>query len=757
MSLDDSIKIQYYAHSGIFGKVKPQLYNSHIKNVCTLIDEDPIKIIKYIKVAAFIAGIFHDIGKLSPYIQPALMKEKNENELLNEEEKLLNHVDLGVSMCFDYYNMTKHKVFLCAAIYCYCHHIGLINLSEFFKVNINGFFGNNTENYDFTRLRDERIISDNYNIDLNIRVCDYFDNIKNDYLKLAKKLNPDEFTKMEGYIKDLPNLDISSLSSVDFRMGMSIFIDADHGDTDTYYGGIKYFLQPRLTDSLEIVKKYQQEKQNNSPNTKRNELRGILFNNSCEFNPSSNILIDAPVGSGKTLSIIASSEKLCEEGTKKVIYLSPFNNINEQTYDVYNNIFKMPNKFYCSKAYCIPTFESSILRKFSYKLQSPITITSGVNFIETILSHKTSDIRLFKYLVNATIILDEYHALMPYKLYSVFINIMKGLNIYGSKIIFSSGTPCDVWNIFNKQLDIENIINSETYNEMLKLEDKRIKYINSSETITTIDNLIKNIKRNIGKKSILVVTNTRKNAYLIASKLKRKTNYKVYHISNNMVSSHIKNIINLVKNDILEGKKPILIGTNLIECGYDISFDIGYKELASYASIIQFGGRIKRNFDDKMKGLVIIFTLAHDDEVTSNPSLIDSINICKKYLDNINLKIVPDVIREEIKPIYNKALLIDEYFNNKDYLNVSKEKKIISTNTSRIIIDEDHSIRTNFKLTNTVPIDELQNNSVSIYSNKIEQLLLLKIIEEIKIGEKDFSLLFWNTSYHSDYGISPSL
>lgn len=757
--MKDSMTDQlYYAHSGIVDKVLSQPYSSHIQNVCNLISNDSARysIHEMCKGAAYIAGLFHDVGKLSPYIQPTLSLSKQTNDLLDNEEKLLNHVDLGVSFCFKYFQLTKNKIFLYAAVYCYSHHIGLFDLKEFATLNCHGFFGKNNCIYNFERLRDTRIISEKYNIPLNIRVCDYYDYIRDEYIEIAKKLNPKEFLKMDELIEKINhNIDIDSISSTDFRMGMSIFIDADHGDTDVYYSGINTYLQPRINNSLNIVKDYQADKQLRSNNTLRNNLRSQLFNKSIDINSHEmNIVIDAPVGSGKTLSIIGLGEKTAEFGTQKVIYLSPFNNINEQTYSIYTEIFRPSNNYYCVKAYCTSTFENPILRRFSYKFQSPITITSGVNFIETILSHRTSDIRMFKYLTNTTIVLDEYHTLMPHKLFSVFIDIMKDLNKFNTRIVFSSGTPCDIWNIFNKDIKVHDVIDSILYRKMLDLEHERISYHNLTQEINTVNLLTTQILKDIGKKSILVVTNTRKNAYLISKNLSNKTNYPIYHISNNMSGSHIKKVINQTKNDIRDNKNPILIGTNLIECGYDISFNIGYKELSSFSSIIQFGGRINRHCEGV--GQVNVYSLERDDDVSNNPMLENSIEICKKYIDRISPEIVPSVISEEVSIIYNKANSISKAYHDKSYLYVSNEKKIIAGNTIRVILDPTGSICDSIKESGIISNQCLQE-SISLFFSKKDELIQTNKIKEIKIGQQDSSLLFWISSYDPIYGLSPQM
>lgn len=108
----------------------------------------------------------------------------------------------------------------------------------------------------------------------------------------------------------------------------------------------------------------------------------------------------------------------------------------------------------------------------------------------------------------------------------------------------------------------------------------------------------------IQKKSCLIVCNTVNRSIqvfrAVETFFKDKYQNPLYYLSTNVVPAQRLDIINQIKEDIKEGKSPILIATQVVEAGVDLDFDMGFRDLAPVDSIVQVAGRINReNSEDR--------------------------------------------------------------------------------------------------------------------------------------------------------------
>ena len=109
-------------------------------------------------------------------------------------------------------------------------------------------------------------------------------------------------------------------------------------------------------------------------------------------------------------------------------------------------------------------------------------------------------------------------------------------------------------------------------------------------------------------KKILVVTNTKKTAYLLADWLLGK-GVELRLLTTLIIPYHRKKIIHVFKSD---PKPNVLISTQLIEAGVDLSVDIIYRFFAPLDSIIQAAGRTNRSYENvATKGVVHLIDMEY--------------------------------------------------------------------------------------------------------------------------------------------------
>jgi len=123
------------------------------------------------------------------------------------------------------------------------------------------------------------------------------------------------------------------------------------------------------------------------------------------------------------------------------------------------------------------------------------------------------------------------------------------------------------------------------------------------------------------KKNVMVVMNTRRNARHIYDTLNEwlrnpinkilKSDVKLFYLSSNVIPIHRKDILNNLVSRLENPQTAatILICTQVIEAGIDVSFDVVYRDFGPLDSLIQVAGRCNRHLKSELPGKVFIVRL----------------------------------------------------------------------------------------------------------------------------------------------------
>jgi len=148
----------------------------------------------------------------------------------------------------------------------------------------------------------------------------------------------------------------------------------------------------------------------------------------------------------------------------------------------------------------------------------------------------------------------------------------------------------------------------------------------------------------------------------------------IFHLSTNMLPMHRKNVINKIENLLSSKDKNniILITTQIIEAGIDVSFDKIIRDLGPLYSIIQVAGRCNRNA-----------SIINYDELP----IIDIMNINnshKKVYDSMDIELTRDFFNKIKMKMNNSVNQTNEYIicseselrnNFSDFVNAIIERK----------------------------------------------------------------------------------
>lgn len=367
------------------------------------------------------------------------------------------------------------------------------------------------------------------------------------------------------------------------------------------------------TDDIDILRKEMLLESSES-------LKNNLENNKIFF-------LNMPTGGGKTnTSMKLALDLIKDTDANRIIYAMPFINIIEQNFDVICELFGLNEddgegnirKIYSASETIFDdksdeeTLEIILSDDF---FNYPVVCTTFVSLFNPIIKNKKKYKYRLNALTNSVIILDEIQSL-PLKnwnsLYFLINEISRKYNIYF--LIMSATLPN-----FDK-LKLENYRaneNSLIFNNV-SLIDNPEKYFNHDLfSRTTINGNIKNLKINDNElmdylmKIInenfnqnynkgLIVLNTIKSSRIIYDKLKefsQECGFDIDLLNSSILPSKRKNIIYKINkmNTLDDFSNYILVSTQSIEAGVDVSFDFVIRDFSILDSIEQVRGRCNRS------------------------------------------------------------------------------------------------------------------------------------------------------------------
>lgn len=599
----------------------------HLTNVAnfskeTIMNKEISNRDSYAKIA-FLIGLSHDFAKSTTYFQ---------NYLINHERtEKARHSFL--SSIFSYYcvqnylriNGIEHLWYLAPISWIVVlRHHGNIR-------NIKGIDGESAKLKDLDLAKKQLIDIEENNIDELINFYEKWD------IDITKFF--DEFDRIVKDIKkDLRKL--TRLKGLDqyfiIIFFYSVLLDADKMDASETSKPQRVELLDNIVDNYKKVV-FGSEK--TEMDKIREESYEEVINALNLLNLKDRILsINLPTGCGKTLSALSFSLKLRKKIDNelgflpKIIYSLPFLSIIDQNAEVISDFLK-----YNSEK---PELYSNLLLKHHYlsdmnyqtekELEisstqsqlliegwnSEIIITTFIQFFYSLITNKNRAARKFHNIANSIIILDEIQSI-PHHYWELLNHCLKYLcNEFNCWVILMTATqPL----IFKENKEVKSLVNKKKYFKIFN----RLNYKFSLKP-TEFEDFKELVLKKITdepEKDIMIVLNTINASQDLYDYIKEMINedlhvqedgvacsdkLQIINISTLIIPKHRLNRIERIKNK--KQRRNIIITTQVIEAGVDISVDLIYRDMAPLDSIVQTAGRCNRN-NEKEMGLVEIVNL----------------------------------------------------------------------------------------------------------------------------------------------------
>ena len=592
--------------------LKEQSVKEHLYNVSKMSMEYGAKI--SLAATGELIGILHDMGKetekFNSYIHYC-SRHPNDKSLRGS----INHSTAGAKFIYDnFYNITGSDQYqrltaqLISLAIC-SHHGGLIDCLDLSGIDI------------FTNKMTP---------DKEIFYHESLSNFKAECLEMAN-IN-DLFNKAKEEIKatlDKINEIDGSAKFGQFAAGMlekylfSCVIDADRYDTYTFMEGKqqkqdidKSALWNELANILEIkLKGY--------PKLSEIDLLREEVSESCRNfgkNGPGIYQLSVPTGGGKTLSSLRYALEHAKKFNKdRIFYIIPFTTIIDQNAKEIKDILGHEDMILEHHSnLVIDNGDDDYDEQDEYKLlterwDSPIILTTMVQFLDTLFSGGTQGARRMHNLANSIIIFDEIQAI-PIKCINMFNSAINFLaNICNATVVLCTATQPLLsetempLKLSEKPNMISDMHGKFEQFKRVKLVDKRL--IGGYSAASLKDFILDKMDQ---VESVLVILNTKNAAKEVFNELKKanttlpkEEQSVIFHLSTNMCPSHRMKILKDMR-ERLGHQRVICISTQLIEAGVNISFGCVVRSLAGLDNIAQAAGRCNRHGENACSDVYIV-------------------------------------------------------------------------------------------------------------------------------------------------------
>lgn len=484
--------------------------------------------------------------------------------------------------------------------------------------------------------------------------------------------------------------------------------------------------------------------------------------------------LQLPTGLGKTLtSVYWALLHARHHGLKRIIVVLPYINIIDQTSSILKRILGEDvvlehhsgmideDESYSREIY--DGSKESAKRLACENWDSPIIVTTAVQFFESLFSNKPFKCRKNHNVANAVVIFDEIQTLPKHLAEPTIIMLRNVSAVARTSFLFCTATlpPFTKRERFDGIEKINPLIHDPrhyfdatqrvTYSLMKKLKPVNLEVVS--------ERLLRE------KSSYLVVVNTKSVAKELYTKVGSEgTHEQYYHLSTAMCPHHRKRKIREISEalDPKNNRRIAVMSTQLVEAGVDFDFPCVYRAIAPLDSVIQAAGRCNRNGRAK-KGKVVLFDLVDHRMpdstyracaafakgiVQDNPDVLhDSQGFERYYEQVINLFVDPDrfgitkererfnfkTVNEQYRIIDSPTvpLLIADYSEESKEL---KEEVVEALKTRGFIAREEYRLLQQFSI-------QVFPNFLKQYGNQIETI--------------NDTLRIWLGKYDEEFGLAP--
>ncbi|MCM3748410.1 CRISPR-associated helicase Cas3' [Paenibacillus pasadenensis] len=584
----------FYAHSRDDGCF--QLLKEHLEEVAKLCRENADAFGS--GELAYLAGLFHDIGKYSELFQ----------QRVRGRNVRVDHSTAGMQWIMDKRSYHKYIGTIGAAKY----------LAQLVAMAVAGHHGG-LQNYG-TRDEDgsfmKRLSKSSEEIPPWLSA---WEEIAVPAAKIS--LPPSLYQELLSEQKALLAWKYSFLG----RMLYSCLVDADSIDTRNFTSEADRLLvkkrhQPSMAELLTRLNHYLhllEKKKQGGINNQRRRIQQTCRRRARQEKRQL-FTLSVPTGGGKTLSSMAFAlEHAVEHKLRRIIYVIPFTSIIEQNGYVFRKalgddaILEHHSNFNFEEYEENTDPEKARLLKLSAEnWDAPVVVTTSVQFFESLFSNKRSKCRKLHQIAGSVIVIDEAQSLPRGYMAPCLYALQELVDHYNCSVVLCTATQPS-WDKLG--FPAKEIMDEPSPEDLMDAFE-RVKmnpYGSVDEPVldeTVVDWMLE-------AQQVLCIVNTRKHAKLLFERLKVQASEAdgLYHLSGRMHPAHRQSVIKEIRERLEDprGLPCRVVSTQLIEAGVDIDFPLVLRAMAGLDSIAQAAGRCNREGKPELGELRVYYPERH--------------------------------------------------------------------------------------------------------------------------------------------------
>ncbi len=527
---------------------------------------------------AYLAGLLHDVGKLCAPFRQYLVDAVEGRPVRRGS---VNHTFAGVRFLLDVLCEGTSKSACIAGqhiAYAIGAHHGLFDAVD--SDGVNGF--------DHRRTKQDPTVEEGLRNAYALQ----------DIAELKQRLEQSG-TEIKAFYKRLPGGRDARpfLSHLVTRLLLSALIEGDRRSTAE-------FEQPTLPHAIPATKElwsdcltHMEKKLQQFPKQKPVQIGRGIFSDRCKdfaAKPGGIYRLNMPTGAGKTLSSLRYALAHAGHWDKKhIFFVMPLLAIIDQNAAIIREYLGRGDIVLEHHSNILVTEEGSELDQRELLIDNwdaPVVITTLVQFLNTLFSHKTTSIRRMHSLANSVIIFDEVQT-VPSKLLSLFNQAITFLaHACGATIILCTATQPA---LEHAQRPLASVPTQMVpYDEALWTPFRRTTI--QSTPAMDLDEIAAFASERLSEvQSLLIICNKKSQAEALYNRLQNE-DAACFHLSAAMCMAHRRTTLAAMEQ-AKPHEKVLCISTQIMEAGIDASFGCVIRLQAGMDSVIQAAGRCNRN------------------------------------------------------------------------------------------------------------------------------------------------------------------
>lgn len=599
------------------------LLSEHLLRVAQQAQNSIANGVQRAKEMAFISGLFHDIGKATYYFQVDRLKN-------NKKCDLTRHSEIGAILSWWYTAQLKNwELWQRIAVFNAIHR----HHSPFNSESWEQFFVK-------TRQGEIKEVGSDLHkqltsIDL-LGIQQWLENLAIIFNFLPAQLLP---LNKEGVISELKNPKRSEIKKAFQTLEHAVLTLAGFGSLlandklDTATSGKLFERQKLPINAVETYKKQELSTESSLKplNQQRTAIAVEVLQTWQQHLTHHLLTFTAPTGSGKTLAILNAALQIRaqiqqQEGhIPRIIYCLPFTAIIDQNHAIFNKVLATQLdditddillKHHHLTDAVFQTKDAEYAADGAGQLltetwQSELVVTTFYQLLYTLLSAKNANLKRAGQLTGSIVLMDEVQAI-PIKYWQMIRYLFEAMaTALNTRFVLLTATrPL----IFDTNKAIELLPHHVDYFKSLSRVQLHC-YHRQSINLETFAQKFVEYHQEEARPVLIIVNRKSAVSQLYELLTKNFPNRPILALSTSFTPRDRQIRIRLMQRWLRNKKPCIVITTQLIEAGVDVSFPIVHRDLAPLDSIIQSAGRCNRHNEADL-GQVFLWKLYTDEQNT---------------------------------------------------------------------------------------------------------------------------------------------